>query len=63
MPATYTALIDAYEQLLAAYGGMGMPDGSGMGFPYGGMSLPDDSGMGFPDGGMGFPDAGGLGGD
>ena len=48
MPATYTALIDAYEQLLAAYGGMGMPDGSG---------------MGFPDGGMGLPDAGGLGGD
>ncbi len=63
MPATYTALIDAYEQLLAAYGGMGMPDGSGMGFPDGGMSLPDDSGMGFPDGGMGLPDAGGLGGD
>ncbi len=31
MPATYTALIDAYEQMLAAYGGMGFPDVGGLG--------------------------------
>ena len=62
MPATYTALIDAYEQLMAAYGGMGFPDG-GMNFPDGGMGFPD-GGINFPDGsGMSFPDGGSWGGE
>ena len=58
MPATYTALIDAYEQLMAAYGGMGFPDG-GMNIPDGGMGFPD-GGMSFPDGGLNFPDGSGM---